>query len=63
MKKHAKRLALNRETLRLLAGEPLQQAAGGIVPPTQTCPRTHTCDSCFPCTIGQTCVSGVGCTA
>jgi hypothetical protein len=61
MKKHARRLTLNRETVRLLAGETLQEAAGGIV--TQACPRTHTCDSCSPCTIGQSCVSGVGCTA
>jgi hypothetical protein len=62
MKKHARRLTLNRETLRLLAGETLQEAAGGIVIVTQGCPRTHTCDSCSPCTVGQSCVSGIGCT-
>ena len=61
MKKHARRLTLNRETVRLLAGETLQEAAGGVI--TQPCPCTHSCDSCFPCTIGQSCVSGVGCTA
>ena len=51
MKKHARRLTLNRETLRRLAGEALEDVAGGIV--TQPCPCTHTCASCSPCTIGQ----------
>jgi hypothetical protein len=59
MKKHARRLTLNRETLRLLAGEALKGVAGGIL--TQPCPCTQSCDSCYPCTIGQSCVSGIEC--
>jgi hypothetical protein len=60
MKKHVKRLALHKETLRSLAGEHLDGVAGGFV--TQVCPCTHTCDSCSPCTLGKSCFSGnLGC--
>ncbi len=61
MKRRVKRLTLHKETLRDLAPKALEEIAGGFV--TQVCPCTHSCDSCFPCTIGQSCVSGVGCTA
>jgi hypothetical protein len=56
MKKYAKRLTLHKETLRFLAGEPLHNVAAGYV--TQNCPCTQTCGSCFPCTLGDSCVSG-----
>lgn len=61
MKKQARRLTLHRETLRFLAGENLPGVAGGFF--TQACPCTLTCASCFPCTLGDSCVSGdPGCT-
>ncbi|HEX4495060.1 MAG TPA: hypothetical protein VIE43_05260 [Thermoanaerobaculia bacterium] len=61
MKKQARRLTLNRETLRLLAGKPLEGVAGGVGFVTQHCPCTQTCDSCYPCTVAQSCVSGIEC--
>ncbi|HEX4960511.1 MAG TPA: hypothetical protein VF173_06710 [Thermoanaerobaculia bacterium] len=57
MRKHAKRLTLHRETLRSLTGEHLHDVDGGRFV-TQNCPCTRTCDSCSPCTLGQSCVTG-----
>ena len=56
MRRRVKRLTLHRETLRDLTPGTLEQVAGGIV--TQACPCTKTCDSCSPCTLGTSCVSG-----
>jgi len=57
MKREKKtKIALNRETVRLLDSSSLTKAAGGI---TTTCPPTvscctcrKTCDSCIPCPSG-----------
>ncbi len=62
MKRRVKRLTLHRETVRDLTPKTLEEIAGGGFQ-TVPCPCTHTCDSCSPCTIGQSCVSGIGCTA
>ena len=55
MKKRVKRLSLHKETLRSLTGEQLDGVEGGFV--TQVCPCTRTCETCSPCTLGQSCVS------
>ena len=43
MKKAAKRLQLNRETVRSLDSTHLHQAAGGTLTVTLICPRTAAC--------------------
>ncbi|MBW8878659.1 MAG: class I lanthipeptide [Acidobacteria bacterium] len=56
MNKRVKRLSLHKETLRSLTDEHLHGVAGGFI--TQVCPCSKTCDSCSPCTLGQSCVAG-----